>query len=194
MSEGGEGYKPEVQEQREQPPVRLPVESVRSHEVEENLVPYVSAHFAYRDYWAEDGTPQERAAKEASEGAATSPEAEVYSELIGTAFSEVAQANEHGQEFQDAFKDLDAARTAFLLLAVSKARFTQRDLYVNLGDIRTAPANVDLTARQARLVQYLADRASLPYDASQTSIKTDLDFSPAARAGRSGPASSAGQA
>ncbi|MFD7264006.1 hypothetical protein [Streptomyces sp. NPDC059874] len=174
MSEGGEGYspRPEESKQGEQPPVRLPLESVRSKGVEENLIPYVTAHFAHRDYWAEDGTPQERAAKEAAAGFPTSPEGEVYDELMGTAFAEVSQATRgpDGAAYAAAFADLDAARAAFLLLSLSRSRFTARELYSNLGDVRIVPAEVELTPRQAKLVELLAKRATLPYDASQTSV------------------------
>ncbi|MFC6982760.1 hypothetical protein [Streptomyces cirratus] len=176
-------------EQVEQPPIRLPIEAIKAQTVDENLLAYVASEFAYRDYSNKTGTPQERAQRETAAGSPASPEGEVYDDLIGHPFPQVAQATERpdGHEYEEAFKDLDAARAAFLLLSVSKYRFTQHDLYTHLGDIRVLPAKIEVTPRQAKLVELLANRAGLPYDASQTSITTGLDFAPSAVAGRSRP-------
>ncbi|MFJ6384956.1 hypothetical protein ACIQI7_33730 [Kitasatospora sp. NPDC092039] len=152
-------------------PPRVPIEVLASKErLDEALAPYVLGELAelgrYRGY-----TPQEYAEKETAAGSPLSPEGQTYDEFLDGGFAQVAvAARRDPRRYGEAFRDLDAARNAFLLLSLKRFKFTERELHTNLGDIQIAPEKVELTPRQAKIVDVLAKRASLPYDTSETVI------------------------
>lgn len=184
MSEEGEQYKPQQEQQQADLVQRLPIESVQTRELaDQNVVTYVTHELAYMAQ--EQGTPERRAA--IAPGIRTA-EGYLYHDLYDVGVGLHNQGLQTG-EMPAAYQDVQAARCAYALLAYP--RFTPNleqweaidtvwpDLRERGTDkkpeVSEAPG-IQLTEKQADLVAAVAERAGIPYDPAERFISAAPAF------------------